>query len=211
MATKTSTRVKPAVAARLVDSRSVIRRPCAAAGWYAARLRRPLGERTETTMDLRIHELWAVDLNCRPHRAKREPAIVGERFRLSVVLTVSWSRSGRAVIIVRAVSRSDKCDSIERLPRAALAIKSPMDDKTMPMIDNATSTSIKVNPALSGLGSVERDNFDPSGQPIDSNFVTYSQTTQGDDAATRHAGRKEGDTGAGQVCYCTAQRGARQR
>jgi hypothetical protein len=46
----------------------------------------------------------------------------------------------------RAVSKVNKCASIERLPRAVLAINAPMDDSVKLTIASATRTSINENP-----------------------------------------------------------------
>ena len=75
----------------------------------------------------------------------------------------------------RAVSNRVKCPSIERMPRAVLAIKLPIAAITMATIDNATSASISVKPATPWSGGVERDNLDPSCQPIDAHLITNSQ------------------------------------
>ena len=92
---------------------------------------------------------------------------------------------------------------MERVPRTVVAINMPIDDSDMATTASATSTSIKVKPAVARLGWTERDNFDPPGQPIDANFVAESRSRQRDDSAAGHAGREEMDRGSRWVFIAT--------
>src|SRR5260221_6282491 len=96
-------------------------------------------------------------------------------------------------MVARAVCSETKWASIDRLPRAALAINAPIDDNAIATIDSATSTSISVNPAMLILGAVERYNLNPPCQPIDADLVAGGLAGQGDEAAPRQFPREETD------------------
>src|SRR3974390_1170923 len=93
----------------------------------------------------------------------------------------------------RAVSNRVNRPSILRTPRALLPIKLPIDAIIMATIESATSASISVKPAFAPSGGIERNNLDPSREPIDAHFITDTQAGQGNDATTRHSGGKETD------------------
>src|SRR5262245_54864149 len=90
----------------------------------------------------------------------------------------------------RAVSNRIKCASIERAPRALLAISAPIGANTTATTESATSASISVNPQTP-LSAVDCDNLDSSGQPIHAHLIAHPQTTKRNDSATGHPRRKK--------------------
>src|SRR5882757_5141678 len=99
----------------------------------------------------------------------------------------------------RAVPNWFKYSSIERVPRTVVAINAPIDESEIATMASATSTSISVKPAVVGLTAVERDNFDPSRQPIDPDLVTGTQPTQCNGAAAGHPRREKANRGSRRV------------
>lgn len=83
----------------------------------------------------------------------------------------NWSRSGMAAKIERAVESKVRTPPIDRVIRTVPAIKVRSEDKAVAISKSATSTSIKVKPAVACLDLIERDNVNASGQPIDANLV----------------------------------------
>src|SRR5437762_11798155 len=98
-------------------------------------------------------------------------------------------------MIARAVSTKVRCSPIERTPRVVTAISEPIAASETETTASATSTSIRVKPALAlhFLDVVVRDNLDPSGKPVDADLVADAEPRQRDRAAARHAGREEAD------------------
>src|SRR4051812_18263418 len=85
---------------------------------------------------------------------------------------------------------------MERVPLAVVAITAPIEPSTAAMIANATSASIRVNPA-SPSDRLLLDNLDASGQPVDANLIAEAGTRQRDGASARHPRGKEIDRAAG--------------
>src|SRR5256885_17033638 len=96
-------------------------------------------------------------------------------------------------MIARAVSTSVKCSPIERTPRVVTAISEPIAASETETTASATSTSIRVKPALALrlLDAIVRNNLNPSGEPVDANFVADAEPRQRNCAAARHPGREE--------------------
>jgi hypothetical protein len=145
----------------------------------------PLGALTVITTACGVHcrrpagpRSWAA--NGKTSTRQRWPAICPDR-----VPGTNSSLDGRAVIMVRAVSNRVKCASIERLPRALLAISAPIDANATATIARATTASISVNPAVP-LCAVDCDNLDPSRQPIHAHLVAHPQPAKRNDSATGH-------------------------
>src|SRR6185437_6200922 len=95
----------------------------------------------------------------------------------------------------RTVSISAKCSSSAWLPRTVAPTSAPIDVSITAITASATTTSIKVKPALAAGASerVEPDNLDASGEPIDADFVAGAEPAERDHAAAGHAGSKEHD------------------
>src|SRR5882757_363004 len=89
---------------------------------------------------------------------------------------------------VRAVCISATCCSSERTPRTLADITEPIATTETAMIASAISTSMIVKPASrrSVGGDTARDNLDPSGQPVDTNFKSRIEPRQRDGPAARH-------------------------
>src|SRR6185437_13193422 len=99
-----------------------------------------------------------------------------------------------AAITERNVCISVTCCSSERTPRTLVDITEPIATIETATIASAISTSMIVKPAWRpSVGGVARNNLDPSGQPVDANFITDILTRQRHDAAAGHAGAKEAD------------------
>src|SRR5215470_9119100 len=85
------------------------------------------------------------------------------------------ARSGNAVSTARAVSISMRLVSIERAPRTVVAINDPIAASATAITASATTTSIRVKPAVLrrrlDLTPVERGKLDPSRQPVDPDLV----------------------------------------
>src|SRR5947209_11117068 len=108
-------------------------------------------------------------------------------------------------MIARAVSTNVRCRPIERTPRVVTAMSEPMAASDTETTASATSTSIRVKPPslslprLRGragwgrLDAVVRNNLDPSGEPVDADFVADAEARQRDRAAARHARGEEAD------------------
>src|SRR5579863_8607941 len=97
-------------------------------------------------------------------------------------------------ITERTVCISVTCCSSERTPRTFVDITDPIATIEMATTASATSTSIIVKPAARpSVGGVTRNNFDPSRQPVDANFIADIRPCQGHGPATRHAAGKETD------------------
>ena len=89
------------------------------------------------------------------------------------------------VITVRAVCISATCCSSDRTPRALVAISEPIATSETATSASAISTSMMVKPASpsSVAGDVTGRNLDPSGQPVDANFIADIEARQRDGAA----------------------------
>src|SRR5436305_13402829 len=96
-------------------------------------------------------------------------------------------------MIERAVSMSVRCSPTARAPRVVTAISEPIAASEIATTDSATSTSIKVKPAVERLEPFGRNNLDPSGEPVDADFVADAEPRQRDRAAARHSRREEAD------------------
>src|SRR5262249_44010957 len=108
----------------------------------------------------------------------------------------SSARRGRpAVITVRAACISATCCSSERTPRALPDISDPIATMQTATTASATSTSMIVKPASrrSVDDVLARNNLDPSGQPVDTNFITGIEARQRDRAATGGTVGEEAD------------------
>src|SRR5262249_11175105 len=122
-------------------------------------------------------------------RRQRNPA------EMPVAVPASRSRrSGSEVTSARSVSRYWSRWSIDRAPRIETATSAPIAVSVAAMTPSATSTSISVKPALLWR---DRDNLDPSGQPVHPHLVAAARPRQRDHAAARHAGGEEDDPAAG--------------
>src|SRR5580692_1819556 len=118
----------------------------------------------------------------------------------------SWARGGRLVAMVRADSIRETCCSSERTPRVVVAITEPIATSEIATTASATSTSMRVNPAvgpswLEGAG----DNFDPSRQPVHAHLVAGAEPGQHDGAAAGRAGGEKAD-GRARRALIAAQR-----
>src|ERR1700723_2843963 len=99
-----------------------------------------------------------------------------------------------AAITERTVCISVTCCSSERTPRTFVDITDPIATTETATTASATSTSMIVKPASwPSIGGVARNNFDPSGQPVDANFIADILARQGHGSAARHAAGKEAD------------------
>jgi hypothetical protein len=80
-------------------------------------------------------------------------------------------------MIAREVSTKARRRSIERAPRTVVAMVEPIAASETATTASAISTSINVNPAFAAgrLELVERDNLDPSGEPVDADLITDTQ------------------------------------
>src|SRR5882724_12956848 len=95
----------------------------------------------------------------------------------------------------RAVCIRVTCCSSERTPRTFVDITDPIATMETATTASAINTSMIVKPASrrSIGGGVARNNFNPSGQPVDANLVANIKSRQRDGPATRHSAGKETD------------------
>src|SRR3984885_13097152 len=92
----------------------------------------------------------------------------------------------------RTVCISVTCCSSERTPRTLVDITDPIARIETATIASAISTSMIVKPAVRpSVGEVARNNFNPSGQPVDTNLIADIRARQGDGSAARHSAGKE--------------------
>src|SRR6202040_3118662 len=102
----------------------------------------------------------------------------------------SCLRGGIAVTnTVCALCISATWFSSARTPRALVDITDPIATIETATIASAISTSMIVKPASSrSVGKCRTgDNLDPSGQPVDANFVGHVEPAQRDRTPARHA------------------------
>src|SRR5262249_36873596 len=105
-------------------------------------------------------------------------------------------RSGSDVTSARSVSRKASRWPIDCAPRIETATSAPIAVSDAAITASATSTSIKVKPALLFLRRA-RNNLDPSGEPIDAHLKDAPGPRQGDHSAARHPRGEEDDPAAG--------------
>src|SRR5258705_11369154 len=100
-----------------------------------------------------------------------------------------------AVMTLRAVCINVTCCSSKRTPRTFVDMTDPIATMDTATTASAINTSMIVKPASrpSIGGGAAGDNFDPSGQPVDANFVAGIEPHQCDDPTTRHSAGKKGD------------------
>src|ERR1051325_4113263 len=159
----------------------------------------PEGERTVMTTASGCHGVGdfgstKVATNGAISRRQLKPA------EMPVLIPASRScPSGSDVTSARSVSRKASRWPIPCAPRIDTATSEPIAVSDAAITASATSTSIKVKPAFRlpvFLGS-DRDNLDPSGEPIDPHLIAAAGPCQRDHAAARHAGGEEDDAAAG--------------
>src|ERR1700749_4308222 len=84
------------------------------------------------------------------------------------------------------------CSASGRTPRTLVDITDPIARIETATIASAISTSMIVKPAVRpSVGEVARNNFNPSGQPVDTNLIADIRARQGDGSAARHSAGKE--------------------
>src|ERR1700676_2637301 len=100
-----------------------------------------------------------------------------------------------AVMTVRAVCIKVTCCSSDRTPRTFVDITDPIATMQTATTASAINTSMIVKPDCgpSIRGGAVRDNFDPSGQPVDANLIASIEPGQRDGPAARHSVGKEAD------------------
>src|SRR5690349_1284791 len=100
-----------------------------------------------------------------------------------------------AVMTVRAFCISVTCCSSRRTPRTFVDMTDPIETMQTATTASAISTSMMVKPASDGSvgNGAARNNFDPSGQPVDANLVAGVEPRQRDGPAARHAAGEKAD------------------
>src|SRR4029079_5496877 len=101
-----------------------------------------------------------------------------------------------------------RCSPTARAPRVVTAISEPMAASEMATTDSATSTSIRVKPAVARLEPFRRNSLHSSREPVDADFVADAEARERDAATAGHAGCEEldGRTGGALIAARRKQR-----